>query len=101
MSSGIHCERAVAPFLDGVLSESESETEIEVTNPSNGQRCLSIPQGCQADADRTVGSARRAFKDGRWSEAAPAFRKKTLHRLADLIATEASALDSLDAEEMG
>ena len=102
MNSDGHCgKQAVAPFLDGVLSESGSETRVEVINPSIGKRCLSIPQGCDADADRAVASARRAFEDGRWSEAAPSFRKKTLHRLADLIAAETATLDALDAEEMG
>jgi acyl-CoA reductase-like NAD-dependent aldehyde dehydrogenase len=94
-------DQPVAPFFDGTLSESESETSVEVTNPSNGQRCLSIPAGCEADADRAVASARSAFDDGRWSEAPPSFRKKTLHRLADLIAADAATLDALDAGEMG
>ncbi len=102
MNSDTHGgDQAVAPFLDGVLSKSESEAAVEVINPSNGQRCLSIPEGCKADADHAVASARRAFEDGRWSEAAPSFRKKTLHRLADLMAAQATALDALDAGEMG
>ncbi len=41
--------------------------------------------------ERAVASARRAFDDGRWSRAAPAHRKKVLHKLADLI--EQNALD--------
>lgn len=94
-------EQAVAPFVDGVLSESESEPAVEVINPSNAQPCLSLPEGCKADVDRAVASARRAFESGLSSEAPPPFRKKTLHRLADLIAAEAAALDALDAGEMG
>lgn len=94
-------EQAVAPFFDGVGSESECETTVDVINPSNGQWCLSIPAGCEADVDRVVASARRAFDDGCWSEAPPSLRKKTLHRLADLIASEAASLDALDAGEMG
>lgn len=94
-------DQAVAPVLDGALSQSESEAVVEVINPSNGQRCLSIPVGCEADVNRAVASARRAFEDGGWSEAPPSFRKQTLRRLADLIATEAAGLDALDAGEMG
>jgi acyl-CoA reductase-like NAD-dependent aldehyde dehydrogenase len=94
-------DQAVAPFIDGDLASSQSETAVEVFNPSNGKRCFLIPAGCEADVDRAVTSARCAFEDGRWSEAPPSFRKKTLHRLADLIATEATALDVLDAGEMG
>lgn len=93
--------REVAPFLDGKLSKSHSDAVVEVINPSNGRRCLSIPTGCEADADRAVAAARRAFDDGCWSTAAPSFRKKVLYGLADLIEKEARQLDALDAVEMG
>lgn len=91
----------IAPFADGVLSESDSEARIDVVNPSNGQVLLSIPAGSAADVDRAVGSARHAFEDGRWCDAPPTFRKRALLRLADLITANSSALDGLDAGEMG
>jgi acyl-CoA reductase-like NAD-dependent aldehyde dehydrogenase len=94
-------EIVVMPFIEGELTKSGSEDTVAVINPANGQPCGVIPSGCQADADRAVASARRAFDDGRWSEAAPSFRKKTLHRFADLIAADAVALDAMDAQEMG
>jgi len=93
--------QAVAPFFDGALMESESNATVDVISPSNGRRLLSIPAGSEADVDRAVASARRAFEDGRWSEAPPSSRKKTLHHLADLIEAEAATLDALDAGEMG
>lgn len=91
----------MAPFIDGVLARSESETVIPAVNPANGRRCASIPSGCEADVNSAVASARRAFDDGCWSESAPSFRKRILHRLADSIAAQAEQLDALDAEEMG
>ncbi len=91
----------VAPFLDGAVSASASDAVFDVINPSNGRRLLSIPAGCGADVDRAVASARRAFDDGRWSAAPPSFRKRALHRLADLMAAHAGELDALDAGEMG
>lgn len=94
-------EAVVAPFLDGALSWSDSDVTREVINPSNGRRCLTIPAGCDRDVDRAVESARRAFEDGRWSDAAPSVRKATLHRLAELMQAETSGLDALDAGEMG
>jgi acyl-CoA reductase-like NAD-dependent aldehyde dehydrogenase len=94
-------EPTVAPFLDGAFSRSESDATVEVINPSNGRHLLTIPAGSDVDVDRAVASARRAFEDGRWSEAQPSFRMKTLHRLADLIAADGAALDALDAGEMG
>jgi acyl-CoA reductase-like NAD-dependent aldehyde dehydrogenase len=94
-------QQPVAPFVEGALSTSDSEVRVDVINPSNGRRLLSIPAGSEADANQAVASARRAFDDGRWSDAAPSFRKRTLHRLADLIAAQAPDLDYMDAGEMG
>lgn len=94
-------DQAVAPFLDGALISSNSEGMVEVINPSNGRRLLSIPVGSESDVDRAVLSARRAFVGGHWSEAPPSFRKKTLYGFADLIAMHAAHLDALDAGEMG
>jgi acyl-CoA reductase-like NAD-dependent aldehyde dehydrogenase len=96
-----HSNQTVAPFIDGSLVSSASNTMVEVTNPSNGQRLLSIPAGCEVDVDRSVTSARRAFERGDWSEAPPSFRARTLHRFADLIEKDAPLLDALDAGEMG
>jgi acyl-CoA reductase-like NAD-dependent aldehyde dehydrogenase len=94
-------QETVTLFLDGAPAHSTSDEVIAVINPSNGRQICSIPAGCPADVDAAVLSCRRAFEDGRWSETAPAERKKTLHRLADLLETEAAALDALDAGEMG
>lgn len=90
-----------ALFVDGALQEAARETLVDVVNPSTGKLCWRMPAGCEADVNKAVMSARRAFDDGRWSDAPPSFRKKTLHRFADLIAAEAAALDELDAAEMG
>lgn len=91
----------VGPFIDGAFARSKSGSTIDVINPSNGQRCLRIPTGCDEDANSAVTAARRAADDGRWGDVPPSFRKRTLHRFADLIAEEAAVLDALDATEMG
>lgn len=93
--------QTVAPFIDGQWQRSASDMTVEVINPSNGRGLLSIPAGHETDVNRAVESARCAFDDGRWSDAAPSFRKQVLHRFADLIGTHAAELDALDAEEMG
>src|SRR5690348_5291257 len=94
-------DRAARHFIDGGFCDSESRDTTEVISPWNGQRCLLIPTGCEADVNRAVTSARRAFEDGRWSQAAPSFRKRTLHQLANLIEAHGEELDALDAGEMG
>jgi len=92
---------AVAPLIDGEMAQSSSDSALEVINPSNGQPCLSIPIGSETDVDRAVAAARRAFEAGSWGQVPPSFKKKTLHQWADLIEREGSALDALDAGEMG
>lgn len=91
----------IAPFIDGRFTDSESRDVVPVITPSTGQPLMHIPAGCAADADRAVIAARRAFDDGRWSGTAPSVKKEVLHRLADLIASNATELDTLDAGEMG
>jgi acyl-CoA reductase-like NAD-dependent aldehyde dehydrogenase len=91
----------VLPFVDGRFVDPHSDRAVPVINPSNGRQLLAIPAGSDADVDRAVQAARQAFEDGRWSEAAPSFRKKVMHRFADLIAEHAAELDALDAGEMG
>lgn len=91
----------ITPWIDGASVNSQEDVTADLVNPANGRRFASIAAGCEADVNRAVASARCAFEDGRWSEAAPSFRKKSLHRLADLIALEAPALDALDAADMG
>jgi len=93
--------RTVGPFVDGVLREPESDTVVEVINPSNGKHYRLIPAGSAVDVDRAVTAARDAFDDGRWCAAPPSSRKKALHRFANLIEAEAGVLDALDAGEMG
>lgn len=91
----------VMPFIDGRLIESMDASRVDVINPSNATRCISIPGGCQQDVDRAVASARRAFQDGRWKDLPPSSKKKVLHAFADKIARDSELLDALDAEEMG
>ena len=92
---------AVMPLIEGKLTDSTASDTFEVINPANGKPLFSIPVGSEEDVNRAVASARTAFDDGRWCQTPPSSRKKSLHRFADLIETEASTLDALDAEEMG
>lgn len=88
-------------FVDGALSKSDSAAAIDVIDPSTGRPCCTIPRGSDGDIDRAVKSARRAFADGRWSEASLSVRRDALGRLAGLIEAESKSLDLLDAAEMG
>src|SRR4051794_24319983 len=94
-------EFVVSPFIEGRASSSDSKVAVEVVNPSIGRPIFEIPAGCDSDVDRAVTAARRSFASESWSGAAPSHRKRVLHRFAELIETDASNLDRLDAAEMG
>ncbi|MHA6268190.1 aldehyde dehydrogenase [Aliiroseovarius sp. CAU 1755] len=93
----------VAPqnlYIDGAWEEGSGETQ-DVLSPIDGSTLTTIIRASALDVDRAVAAARRAFDDGRWSRAAPAHRKKVLHKLADLIEAHALELAVLGVRDNG
>jgi gamma-glutamyl-gamma-aminobutyraldehyde dehydrogenase len=88
-------------FIDGRFRPAENGAEIEVISPIDGTVLTTIARGTAGDMDAALASARTAFEDGRWSNQAPAARKKTLLRLAELIENEALALSVLGVRDNG
>jgi acyl-CoA reductase-like NAD-dependent aldehyde dehydrogenase len=101
MHSKNYAEVRIAPIIDGVPSNSDSDEVLDVVNPSSGQLLRTISVGSDADIDRAVSAARRAFDEERWMSVKPSTRKKILNRFAENIAQHAQTLDELDAVEMG
>ena len=96
--------RPVGPqglFIGGKVVEAEGGAAMDVTSPIDGGLLTRIADASAADVDRAVASARRAFQSGIWSRAAPAERKKVLHRIADAIEREALALAVLGVRDNG
>jgi acyl-CoA reductase-like NAD-dependent aldehyde dehydrogenase len=91
----------VKMIVEGKDYTSSSAATIGVVNPSNGRQFLCIPEGSAEDVERAVESARSAFDDERWTDVSLSTRKRTLSRLADLLAVHGPELDRLDAAEMG
>ena len=71
---------------------------IDVVCPSDGKAFASIPASGQADVDRAVEAARRAFEDGPWSRMPAVERGRCLTRLATgrTHGEELAALESRD-----
>ena len=69
-------------------------------NPATGETLAHVPEGREAEIDRAVAAARRAFEEGPWPAMSPAARARLLWNLADAIearAEEFALTDSLDA----
>ncbi|MBK8458352.1 MAG: aldehyde dehydrogenase [Phyllobacteriaceae bacterium] len=96
--------RPVGPqslFIDGAWATAASGARLDVISPIDGGTFATIADGGATDVDRAVAAARRAFDAGKWSRAAPAERKKVMHRIADLIETHALELAVLGVRDNG
>ena len=88
-------------FIDGAFRDAASGKTFVSENPANGRPIAEVAAGDATDIDAAVTAARRAFEDGRWSQQAPADRKKVLLRFADGIEANLDELATLDALEAG
>src|ERR1700686_1078428 len=86
-------------LIDGQHVPSASGRSFKTLNPATEQVITTIAEGNEADVDRAVAAARRAF-EGPWRTMRASQRGQILLRLVDLMKTHAdeiAALESLDA----
>ena len=91
--------RAPALFIDGEWVASSHDKVIAVYDPSTGKQVATVADASDADVDRAVAAARRAFDDGRWSGLPPYERQRRIERLADLLEAnipEIAEIESID-----
>src|SRR3954468_4264513 len=93
--------REPALFIDGAWVPSTHGKTIAVYDPSTGKRIASVVDASDADVDRAVAAARRAFDDGRWSGLPPYQRERLIAKLADLIEAATPELAELESIDNG
>jgi 1-pyrroline dehydrogenase len=71
----------------------------EIINPSTGETIAEVPEGTQADVDRAVAAAKKAWPE--WRETTPAERAEVLLKLADLIDEHTEELAELESRNVG
>ena len=76
----------------------EGET-AEIINPATGETIAEVPQGSQADVDRAVDAARKAWAE--WREATPQERSELLLKLADLLDEHTEELAEIESRNVG
>ncbi len=84
-------------FIDGEFSESRDEATLDVLNPHDATLLATVAEAGEADVDRAVEAASRAYPA--WSSLSGTERGRRLLRLADAIddhADEFARLESLD-----
>jgi len=93
--------RKPALFIDGAWVDSTGGETIAVIDPSSGKEVSRFADATDADVDKAVAAARRAFDDGRWSDLPPMVREGIMHKLADILAAHADELAELEAIDNG
>lgn len=88
-------------LIDGQWVDAEGDRRFDSINPSNGSIWASIPDASEADVNRAVEAAQRAFAEGPWSNTTATARGKALRRLGDLLAEKSDALGKTETIDTG
>jgi 1-pyrroline dehydrogenase len=87
-------------FIGGEWVDGTAEEGLPVVNPATGDTIAEIPRGTEADVDRAVAAARKAF-DEVWFDTTPGERSAMLLKLADAVEANADELGRLESENVG
>jgi phenylacetaldehyde dehydrogenase len=93
--------RKPALFINNEWVASTHGATLVVEDPSTGREVSRLVDASDADVDRAVAAARKAFDDGRWSDLPPKVRERTINKLADLIEANAAEFAELEAIDNG
>ncbi|MBZ4521798.1 aldehyde dehydrogenase family protein [Mycobacterium avium] len=88
-------------LIGGQWVASADRATFTTYDPATGRPITEVSEGCAADVDRAVVSARAAFEDGAWANMKPNQRERLLWRLGDELATRAKDFAQLEALDNG
>ena len=86
-------------FVGGEWVDAVEGGVQEVLNPATGETIGEVPRGSQADVDRAVEAAKRAFPE--WRETTPQERAEMLLRLAGALEEHAEDLERVESTNVG
>jgi gamma-glutamyl-gamma-aminobutyraldehyde dehydrogenase/4-guanidinobutyraldehyde dehydrogenase/NAD-dependent aldehyde dehydrogenase len=87
--------------VGGKRIDAVSGARFDCISPIDGRKLTEVARCAELDVDAAVASSRAAFEDGRWAGKAPAERKRTLIRFADLMVANKDELALLETLDMG
>lgn len=93
--------KRIQHFIDGEFVDSRDGETFEVLDPVSNQSYLEASAGKQADIDRAVAAAHRAFDEGTWPGMLPRQRAQILYRIADIAETRNERLAELETFDTG
>jgi 1-pyrroline dehydrogenase len=86
-------------FVGGEWVDAVDGGTAQILNPATGESIAEVPQGTEADVDRAVDAAKRAWPE--WRETTPQERAEMLLKLADAIDTHADELARTESQNVG
>jgi 1-pyrroline dehydrogenase len=86
-------------LVGGEFVDAVEGSTAEILNPATGETIAEVPEGTQADVDRAVDAAKKAWP--KWRESTPAERAELLLKLADLIDEHTDELAELESQNVG
>jgi len=87
-------------YIDGEWVESSSGKKIETLNPETNKVWATVPEASEADVDKAVKAAQKAF-DGSWSKLHPRERAKFLKNIAEQLRSNAEHLGKIETIDTG
>ncbi|MCW3478531.1 aldehyde dehydrogenase [Neisseriaceae bacterium JH1-16] len=88
-------------FIDGEYVTAGDGRTFDCINPANGEALAKITLCGEAEVERAVKAARRAFESGEWANLAPLARGRILKRFAALIREHGDELALLETLDVG
>jgi aldehyde dehydrogenase (NAD+) len=88
-------------FIDGEFGAAEAGKSFETINPADGQFWASVPDASEADVDRAVQAAHRAFRQGPWPKMGASERGELLRKLAARLAQDGELLGRTETTDTG
>ncbi|MEJ6488918.1 5-carboxymethyl-2-hydroxymuconate semialdehyde dehydrogenase [Leucobacter sp. USCH14] len=88
-------------FIDGEFVDSIGGETFDVLDPVTNENYIQAAAGQQADVDRAVAAAKRAFTDGPWPKLLPRERSRVLHKIADIVESRDAQLAELESFDSG
>ena len=87
-------------YIDDEWVESSSGKKIETLNPETNNVWATVPEASEADVDKAVKAAQKAF-DGSWSKLHPRERAKFLRNIAEQLRSNAEHLGKIETIDTG
>ncbi|NIN73415.1 MAG: aldehyde dehydrogenase family protein [Gemmatimonadetes bacterium] len=88
-------------FIGNEFVGAADGSTFEVENPAEAETLAEVAEAKQADIDRAVAAARRAFESDEWQGLAARERGRLLNRLADLVEEKADELARIETLQNG